>query len=186
MLLAAACGGDDDPAATPATTAAPATSSTTTAPATTSIPAATTTAPASEEDAILAAVDGFWQVLLEANEDPPDPNHPDLERFLTGAQLEQSRALVQERLELGQALRSAEPSAASHQAVVVDIADNVALVSDCGVDDQVLYDRASGNVLNDAVQTNRWSLTLTLEEGLWKVASSTIEESWDGVAGCVD
>ena len=91
VLAAAGCGGGGvDEADATATTVEP---STTTEP--TSPPTALT-----DEQAVLAAYQGYWDTWLAAN-DPPDPDHPDLARYATGAALAKVRESI------------ARPSAAS-------------------------------------------------------------------------
>ncbi len=81
--LAAGCSGSEEGSRPASTTTAPAPATTTTRPA--ADESSTTTTTPSPEAAILAAVDGYWRVLLESSH-PPDPNHPDLARgTLTGS-----------------------------------------------------------------------------------------------------
>jgi hypothetical protein len=146
-------------------------------------PETTTTEPPSEEDAILAAVDGYWQSFLDAN-DPPDPNHPDLARYRTGDALETAVANINDRIKLGQAIRLPSDSVYGNTSHVEAINGEEADVLSCSIDDSVLYDRASGSVLNDRVSTFEFRLTLVKDNGLWKVSTGTQLHRWEGVSNC--
>ena len=77
VLAAAGCGGGGGgEAASPTTTGEPSPTSEPTSPSTT----------LTDEEAVLAAYQGYWDTWLAAN-DPPNPDHPDLERYATGAAL---------------------------------------------------------------------------------------------------
>src|SRR5688500_8790290 len=83
-LGAAGCGGGgvDEAGSSP----------TTVAPSTTTVPAPTTTV-LTDEQAVLAAYQGYWDTWLVAN-DPPDPDHPDLARYATGAALARDKGAI--------------------------------------------------------------------------------------------
>ena len=81
VLAAAGCGGGGGgEAASPTTTGEPSPTSEPTSPSTT----------LTDEEAVLAAYQGYWDTWLVAN-DPPNPDHPDLERYATGAALAKVR-----------------------------------------------------------------------------------------------
>ena len=82
VLAAAGCGGGGgDEAASPTTTTGPSPTSEPTSPSTV----------LTDEQAVLAAYQGYWDTWLAAN-DPPNPDHPDLERYATGAALDRESA----------------------------------------------------------------------------------------------
>lgn len=188
LVPLAACGAGDGEEAEASSTTAAAPSEPTTAVAvhattvTTEAPAPTTTEPPTEEEAILAAVDGFWQTIV-ASSQPPDPEHPGLEQFLTGEQLETTVDQVVHRQTLGQALKASPQNLARQNSRVTNIDGDSATVYTCELDDLVLYDVASGRTLNDAVATREWTLTLTRDQS-WRVSESVIETQVDGVSGC--
>lgn len=142
-----------------------------------------TTGPQTDEEAILATVEGYWETLYRGSA-PPDPQYPGLEQYLDGEQLERSRSLVQERFNLGQALRMADDPQYSNEASAVEVDGSSAVVDGCGIDDLVLYQRNQDVVLNDSVSTSRWRLTLQKSDSGWKVVRSEVLQSWEGVAGC--
>ena len=48
----------------------------------------------------------------------------------------------------------------------------------------MLYEPATGKVLNDKVTTAHDKATMTLVDGSWKLATRAQLEKWEGVAGC--
>ena len=86
VLAAAGCGGGgvDEADETP-TTVEPSTASEPTSPPTT----------LADEQAVLEAYQGYWDTWLAAN-DPPNPDHPDLERYATGAALVSVRESIEQ------------------------------------------------------------------------------------------
>ncbi|WP_208028500.1 hypothetical protein [Rhabdothermincola sediminis] len=143
----------------------------------------TTTQSSSDEEAILASVQGYWRAILRAN-DPPDPEHPDLERYATGDALERAVANVKERRSLNRVIRLPAESQYRHMAQVETIVGDRATVIDCGVDDTLVIDVPSGVVLNNAVETTRWRTELVRVDDTWKVARNSVLEAWRGVDGC--
>jgi len=165
-----ACGGGKDKASPPTT------SSTTTSTAVTS----TTTV---EEKAVLDAYQGYWKAILAAN-DPPDQFNPDLKKYATGDAYTSVFNAAQANRVQGHALRLPPDSRSRHDAKVMSVANGQATVSDCAVDDGLVVNIATGEVLNNEVTTRRVTATLLLVEGAWKVSTTHTEESWKGVAGC--
>ena len=186
-VLLAGCGNGDSagPADTDATGAVDGTASTTTAPPTTSQPATTTTTePATEEEAILAAVDGFWQSFFAANQ-PPNPQHPDLRRYRTGAALEIAVANVQQRQTLSQYVRLPASSRFRSDAVVLERDGPNARVHDCVIDDSELVQAPDNILLDSELETTLFEMELVMVEEQWKVAATTITEQWEGEHPCV-
>jgi hypothetical protein len=175
VLAAAGCGGGGgDEAASPATTGEPSTTPEPTSPSTT----------LTDEEAVLAAYQGYWDTWLVAN-DPPNPDHPDLERFATGAALYRDRSAIGNFRLLRQIVRLPAQSEWRHDAAVESVSIGEAVVLDCSVDDSVLIDEPSGRVLNDGVSTYRLrAVAVRLPDG-WRIGSVDVVEKWDGVAGCV-
>jgi hypothetical protein len=161
-------------------------------PATSTVAVAPTTGPRvatpaseadSEEAAVLAAVEGYWRTILAAN-DPPDPDHPDLEKYMTGPALETSRANVEERRSLGQAIRLPERPAFRTSTSTVKVDGHSAFVKDCVVDDSVLYDVPSDLVLNSRVRTFLFSMLLRGDGETWRVSELQKIGEVDGVEPC--
>jgi len=179
VTAAAACTGtgDDEPAATMEPTLLdPAVTHTTPAPA----PATT---PTDDEAAIIAAVHGYWDAIIDSS-NPPDRRHPELARFATGEALTVALRTIERRESLRQGVRLPEGSAYRHAPVLERLETARAVIRDCSIDDSVVYDLNSGQVLNDAVATNIWRTSLVYVDGGWKVASNELISSTDGFAPC--
>lgn len=54
----------------------------------------------------------------------------------------------------------------------------------CPVDDGVIFDVATGVVVNDDVVTHNHQINLELHDGVWKVSRIVRVQQWEGVAGC--
>jgi predicted small secreted protein len=137
----------------------------------------------SEEAAVLAAVEGYWRTILAAN-DPPDPDHPDLEKYMTGPALETALANIRARELLSRAVRRPDDSSYRHNPNLVDVQPSTAVVTDCAWDDTVIVDMPSGSILNDAVETTLWRTELVRADGRWLVARNLIEGGWPGTTRC--
>jgi hypothetical protein len=57
-------------------------------------------------------------------------------------------------------------------------------VVDCSIDDGVLFDTHTGEVINDDVATVLWRTTVVRGDDAWKVSFNSIEQEWEGIAGC--
>ncbi|MCB1262480.1 MAG: hypothetical protein KDB33_19120, partial [Acidimicrobiales bacterium] len=139
-----------------------------------------TTAMADEEAAVLEAVDGYWRTWLAAN-DPPDPDHPDLEKYATGAALEQARSETSRKAAEGLATRIPSDSAYGHSLSDPSINGTQSSVTDCAVDDLLQVNTATGVVLNDAVVTELLTINLTKDADQWRVESIDRIQQWQGV-----
>ncbi|HEY6532016.1 MAG TPA: hypothetical protein VIY72_06915, partial [Acidimicrobiales bacterium] len=148
-------------------------------------PATTTTTAPTEEEAILAAYQGYWDTWLKAN-DPPDPDHPDLVNYATGAALENARLAIANHQRLGQVIRLPADSQISSLAEVDSLEVSVATVSDCATDDSKLLDAATGIVLDGEEATFRFEASMHLEDGEWRVATVESIEKWEGIVECAE
>lgn len=192
VVLAVGCSGDEP-------VAAPTSGSPTSAPTSASASASdertqessnlgsyetpTTEQPSAEQAAVLDAYQGYWNAILEAN-DPPSEQHPALGRFATGEAFESVFEAAQTNRLAGRALRLPADSISEHRAEVTSIDGDTAAVRDCAIDDGLVVDVESGDVVNDEVVTRLATGTLQRVDGQWKVATTRVEESWQGVAGC--
>ncbi len=144
VLAAAGCGGGGGgEAASPTTTGEPSPTSEPTSPSTT----------LTDEEAVLAAYQGYWDTWLVAN-DPPNPDHPDLERYATGAALAKVAGVDRSHRSVGQVLRL--PESASIRAPEPSRAagdGSTATVVDCSIDDGLVVAYGSECVLDDSVVT---------------------------------
>lgn len=202
-VLAGGCGGDDgrsdtgsppsstadrSSASTGSTISPSSTSTTTTSTSTTSVPATTSGrsgAPDAAEQEVIDRYLGYWAARLEANSGVPDPGHPGLAEFATGAQLEAAVSEAQTNLERGVAYRQREDSAAVQRIEVVSIDGNAAVVQECFVDDGLVVRQDTGEVVDDDITTHNVRADLTREDGgPWRVAAVRAIQVWEGVAGC--
>lgn len=180
VSLVVGCSGGDDSASVSTTEAThTATNPTTTEPTTSTT---TTTVPGPEGE-VLAAVDGYWQSFLDAN-DPPDPDHPGLARYRTGEALRVAVDNVRERQQLGHYVRLPNNSVFSRQTELVEVGQDLAEVRDCVIDDSELVEQGSEAVLNSEVETTQYLMTLKLEGDQWKVADVLLEQQWEGQSEC--
>jgi hypothetical protein len=137
--------------------------------------------PESDEEAVVAAVVGYWDAVIAAG---VSGDASELSTHATGEALDVSSRRTVDLVQLGQSLRVPERSLRHHSPVVVEISADTASVLDCSIDDTVVFDHASGRVLNDAVQTNEWLTTVRRVDGAWKVEGNVLQGQWAGVAGC--
>jgi hypothetical protein len=174
VLAAAGCGGGGvDEADATATTVEPSTATEPTSPS---------TAP-TEEQAVLAAYQGYWVTWLAAN-DPPDPDHPDLARYATGAALSRVRGAISERRSVGQVIRLPQNAHYRHDARVATLDLDRATLSDCSVDDAQVLAYGSGTVLDDSVVSRRLEAHMVRMHGQWLTEDVLAVAEWDGMVGC--
>jgi hypothetical protein len=133
--------------------------------------------------AVLAAYQGYWDAILAAN-DPPDPSHPALRRYATGAAYESVVAAARTNRLARRAVRLPPNSISTHRAQVVSLQGESATVRDCAIDDGLVVDMDTGKVVNNVVATHLRTASLLRKAGVWKVANTVLEQRWEGVAGC--
>lgn len=180
-MSAAACGDDDkDPSAVPATT----TERRSTASSTTTTSTTATSADQGAEDVVVARYLAFWQARLEANQAPPNPEHPALAEYATGPQLENVTDETRRRRDQGLAIRRPDNSRSRHDVRVISATPDEATLQDCSVNDGVIYRIDSGEVVNDDVVTQSIRATMRVVGGLWKLERASLVQEWPGVAGC--
>lgn len=185
-LLSGACrsSGDDDIVEPPTTDF----STTTSVPSSTSTsPTSTSSTPEGDPGESADAVDSylaFWTARFQANAGTPNPDDPALAEFATGPQLDNVVAETQRRLDAGLALREAEPSQTTHDVKVVSVDDDRVELQDCFVNDGVVYDIETGDVVDDSVVTRSVSADMVRVDGTWKLERATVVQEWEGIAGC--
>ena len=192
-FLVVGCGDDDEPAASTTTSSigtSTSTSSTTTTPesestTTTADETPATTAPrTTPEQEVIDRYVGYWNARLEANSGTPDPADPGLPAFATGAQLKAVIEETQSNLDEGLAIRQADDPHDFQKVTVVELEGDRAVVQECVVSDEVIYRRASGEVVNDVVATHNVQGELQRVDGVWKVSSARLLQRFEGVAAC--
>lgn len=168
VVLVVGCSGGNEPAAAPGsetTPSAPPSASASGEPTQEDSepgPSETPTSeqPSVEEAAVLDAYQGYWDAIRQAN-DPPDETHPALRRHATGEAYESVFNAAQTNRLAGRALRLPENSVSEHQAEVVSVDGDTATVRDCNINDGLVVDVVTGEVVNDrssrAWSPRRWS-----------------------------
>lgn len=131
-----------------------------------------TTTTTSVEDAVLDAYRAFWDGFFAAA-DPPDPNHRALSEVATGEQLDRLRELFTERRTEGIAARRGETR---QHPQLIGVSETRATVADCWLDEGVMVDAETGEVISDRKVWLEGEFTLERDGGTWKVASNAITE----------
>jgi hypothetical protein len=155
-LALVGCGGDDDGAEAGGT------------PATAEDEPTTTEDPRQALEAdVVAAYEASWNDFIEAG-DPPSPDAGFLADHMAGDALEISRNLLHELHAEGVVLRGAYEFNAS----VTELAEDRAVVEDCGLDQMEVVSPTSGEVVEPHDDERDGIVAeLTLEGGSWKVIS---------------
>ena len=144
----------------------------------------TTTSAGSVEDEIVARYQAFWEARFEANEAPPNPDHPGLREYATAGQLENVVTETTQRRDEGIALRHPENSIAERRVRVLSVDGDGATLQDCATNDGIVYRIKTGEVLDDSVVTRNVRATMRLVGGKWRLAEASVVQEWEGVAGC--
>jgi hypothetical protein len=121
--------------------------------------------------------------------DPPDPDHPDLERTMAGEQLEFIRELLAEHKREGIVIRDPAPT---ENAVVFEVGHGRATVSDCAeqVEGYGAFDLETGDRLDELIvpvgegRLDAQSVDLVRHsDGRWKVEDQAASRDTDCVEG---
>ena len=205
-LAVAGCSSDDssEPSAASTTTSPsttePVSTTETTAPTTEPTEAPTTTStseptPTPEpteapddqpiETLIAERIRAFFDAREAANAGPsPDPTDPTLAEVASGEALESAIAETQRRLDDGRAIRPGEQALAETRVGTVQVEGATAQAAVCSIDDGVIYEVATGEVVNDDVVTHNYLVDLEQADDVWRVARVVRLQQWEGVAGC--
>jgi hypothetical protein len=177
---------DDGEDAAPESTTTTARRSTVEPSSTTATPDSTGTSQptGSVEDEIAARYVAFWEARFAANQNPPNPDDPRLAEYASGDQLQNVVSETRSRHDDGLALRSPDASVTSHDVTVIAVEGESAELQDCFVNDGVLYNATTGEIVDDSVVTRSVSAVMVLEGGVWKLARARVVQEWEGVAGC--
>jgi hypothetical protein len=193
-VLLVSCGGDDDDSdalpedETTSTTTDRTTTTRSDTTTSTSGDSPTTTGrgtPAdSTEQEIIDRYVAFWQARFAANSGAPNPDDPALAEYATGEQLTAVVAETQRNLDDGLAFRARENPANFREVTVLSVDGNHAVVQECFVDDGLVVERATGDVVNDTVATHSVRGELDRVQGEWRVSRTQLVQRWEGVNGC--
>ena len=186
IFVAAGCSSDgDDASALRATVPVSSSSSTTTAPAANAAPAddepetidseeasTTSTTEASAEpevpveEVIADRIRGYFATRAAANAAPaPNPDDPTLAEFAVGDELAAVIANTQIRLDAGQAIRPGDQGLAAIRVGFIESGASAATAAACAIDDGVIFDVATGAVVNDVVVTHNYQVNLEPSRG---------------------
>jgi hypothetical protein len=178
MLAVAACGGDDGGG-----DGEEATDSTT--PSTTSAPTTTLDEETRKEEAAKAAYLAYWEAFERASTEPVDPELPELQARMTGDQAQIVIRNLEDMQATGRAARLPRNSQSSHTVSSAELQpDGSVRITDCQVDDAVVYDTTTGAIVNEATVTNLIVATMVQEENAWKVSLAERTQRWPGVVEC--
>jgi hypothetical protein len=171
-----ACGGDDKEGST-----APTASSTTAAP-TTTLDEATR-----KVEAAKAAYLAYWDAYMRATAEPVDPQLPAMQDLMTGDHQRVVTRDLEERQAKGEATRLPPNTRLEHEILSADLqADGSVHITECEVNDVIVYNVVSGVVINDDIVTKLATATMVDEGSGWRVADSTVIKRWPGAVSCSD
>ena len=191
-LVAAACaGGEAEPVervaladAPPAPTEAPATTSSSSSTTTTSITTTTTPTVDDREAEILAVIDLYIDVFVEGM-NPPDPEYGLWETVTIGAELEHVRRLAAERLQAGRGTRHRdEPHPLVTRAAFLLLETETALIDICVVDDTLVYDIATGEIVDDEIRYAHLQVAVEHTADGWRVARALLIDRFHVESEC--
>jgi hypothetical protein len=169
-----ACGGDDDEESTGST-----------ASSTTAAPTTTLDEETRKEEAAQAAYLAYWDAYMEATAEPVDPQLPAMQELMTGDHQRVVTRNLEDRQARGEAVRHPTGSQATHEIQSVELQpDGSVKITECEVDDAVVYVVATGAVIDDEVVTKLATAVMVDVDSSWRVAHSEVIQRWRGVVEC--
>lgn len=181
ILVATACGGSSK-------SASPSDPTTTVNTAPPAGPSPVVEAAAEQERAKQEVLDAYlanWKAWDTAT-DPANPDFPGLAETRTGPALEAAVDQISAWKFTGRVAHDPANSISRNRPEVVSVDGEKALVRDCSVDDGLVVIAATGEVVNDIVETALFEASMVIEDGRWKVQSLKVVDTWEGVAGCAE
>jgi hypothetical protein len=176
-LATGACGGDDGDEESTDTTAA----------SSTSAPITTLDEETQKEEAAKEAYLAYWDAYMEATAEPVDPQLPAMQQLMTGDHQRVVTRDLEDRQARGEAARLPTNSHLRHEVLSAALqSDGSVQITECEVNDAIIYDVASGAVINDDVVTKLAAATMVHEGGSWKIADSTVVRRWPGPVECAE
>ena len=134
---------------------------------------------------LATAVRSYLDAREAASAGPvPNPDDPRLSEVAASPELERLIQSVQDKADSGEAIRPGEQDLAEIRVGFVEAAGDFASVAACSIDDGVIFDVATGDVVNDDVVTHNYRIDLALLSGVWKVTEIVRVQQWEGVGGC--
>ena len=114
----------------------------------------------------------------------PNPDDPQLPATHVDPMLAEVRKTNAQWQAFGQAGRFPANSVSRTEPLTVEINGDAASIETCGVDDSIIYQPATGKVLNSDVVTVQATSTMARTNGRWMLQTRTELHRWEGVAGC--
>jgi hypothetical protein len=174
VVALGACGGDDDEESTG-----------TTAASTTSAPSTTLDEETQKEEAAKEAYLAYWDAYTKATSEPVDPQLPAMQQLMTGDHQRVITRNLEDRQARGEAVRRPAGSQATHDIQSADLQqDGSVKITECEVDDAVVYVVATGVVVNDEVVTKLATSDMVEIDGSWRISHSDVIQRWRGVVEC--
>lgn len=130
-------------------------------------------------DSYLAYLDAF-----ERASEIPDPFWPALKETSTGGEYKEAFDQLQAWKVSGRVAVYPGPASRYRAPEAVTVNGTTATLRHCLVDDGQVKVKSTGEVVDDHVETLLFQVTLVLEEDRWRVSDTTVEQRWEGVAGC--
>ena len=153
----------------------------------TTVAETTTSRALTEEEVVVQTVADMWQMLNRVGA-APDPEHPELAKYLMGEQLEKSKATMAKWQAQGMFTQASPEDRAEHRPELVSLDGAEAVVEDCSIDDGWLMSRDESGTLtlvDGQAGIRLWRLGLTKTAEGWKVHTATAIETWyAGDPGC--
>ena len=168
------CGGDDDEESTGST-----------ASSTTAAPTTTLDEETRKEEAATRTLLDYYDAYQQATAEPVNPQHAKLQALVTGEHRLVVTRNLEERQANGEAVRLPASTQSRHDIRSAKLQpDGSVEIVDCQVDDSIVYEVETGEVVDDDVVTKLVIGSMWFEGGSWKLAFSEISEAWPGVGAC--
>jgi hypothetical protein len=104
---------------------------------------------------------------------------------MTGVMQTQITANLEGMQARGEAVRLPENSQDHQEFLLASVqADGSVLLTTCEVNDAIIYNVATGGIIDGDVVTTSVEITVVEENGVWKVADSVVTSEDDGVIPC--
>lgn len=149
----------------------------------TSSTAVSSTSSASRGEEVLAAYLSYWEMVIRVN-DPPNPSDAEIPKRTTGDQLVLLIQTLQENEAKHRVIRRPANSRSVHRPRVTSIESGRATIEDCAIDDLVVSNSQTGEVVDDDIVTVRIVSVMVIEQGEWKVSEAQLGPRMPGVSEC--
>lgn len=151
-----------------------------------SSPPRQTTTPPTTPDASTVVADSYLAYLdaFERASEIPDPFWPALKETSTGPEFKEAFDQIQAWKVSGRVASYPGPASRHRRPEVVSVDGATAVLQHCLVDDGQVKVQSTGEVVDDHALTLLFRVTLVQADNRWKVSETTVEQQWEGVAGC--